>query len=381
MRCDACKGVTFQISEKLKKASKKHRNLKESEYLELFEEACENKVYDDYGLKPVGGINRISGPGIKEVQDIPGVMSGGFKWPKRLAVMCGEMVGEIGEDDMYETFANGKSLSKVYCKKYCDDKGKKKKGKKGSNVAEKAEPEIQLMGTETKHGSVNDSQRERDDSLASGVGGGGSNRPSKLREKVRFSRPSSKLNQVSLVRRERAATAIQAHYRGFRVRLQQRRSKRGGGYVGRARASVAAARKYSMLDEDLAATQIQKVFRGYTVRKRTDRARSRGGGGSDRYGRPMPPPDNDVGGTRGMRPSKKYVNMPHQYLQPQAPTGKLTKRPLSAKASRRSPDNSPHRGRVPAKSPSASPMRGRPGNNRSPSSPQRPRKANKGPMR
>jgi len=36
-----------------------------------------------YGLKQMGGINRLSGPGT-EAEEEPGMMQGGGKWPNRL---------------------------------------------------------------------------------------------------------------------------------------------------------------------------------------------------------------------------------------------------------------------------------------------------------
>lgn len=35
-----------------------------------------------YGLKDVEGVHRLTGPGL-EADDLPGVVSGGGKWPKR----------------------------------------------------------------------------------------------------------------------------------------------------------------------------------------------------------------------------------------------------------------------------------------------------------
>ena len=37
-----------------------------------------------YGVKPIGGKNKLSGPGLPAAEE-PGILMGGSKWPGRLA--------------------------------------------------------------------------------------------------------------------------------------------------------------------------------------------------------------------------------------------------------------------------------------------------------
>lgn len=74
------------MSKALKKAEDKKPSLKgkplpESEIIDVFETVCD-KSWDDYGLKSVNGVNRLSGEGL-EAKDVPGMMQGGGKWPGR----------------------------------------------------------------------------------------------------------------------------------------------------------------------------------------------------------------------------------------------------------------------------------------------------------
>eukprot|EP00795_Rhopilema_esculentum_P008099 gene8099-14015_t len=117
LKCDACTAVAYQMARILGDAERKvgGRKLKESEYLDVFEKACDWEVYQDYGIKNVNGVNRISGDGL-EAKDVPGMLGGGGKWPGRLAEKCGLLVGEIGEDEIYAEFRKKKNLKKLLCK-------------------------------------------------------------------------------------------------------------------------------------------------------------------------------------------------------------------------------------------------------------------------
>ncbi|KAF6017534.1 MZB1 [Bugula neritina] len=105
-KCDGCTAIAFQISTGMavfheKKYRKKKKMAPESEVIELIENICDKKTFENYGLKQMGGINRLSGPGT-EAEEEPGMMQGGGKWPNRLAMMCGEIAGELDEYDMYK---------------------------------------------------------------------------------------------------------------------------------------------------------------------------------------------------------------------------------------------------------------------------------------
>ncbi|CAH1795509.1 unnamed protein product [Owenia fusiformis] len=115
LKCDGCRIIAYQLYTKFDqfnsiRPSLKYK-IKESDYLDLIEQVCQYK-YDDYGVKEVNRVKRLSGPGL-ETADIPGVMQGGGKWPARLMAMCDDYVGEIGEDEIYEAYTkNPKSLVK-----------------------------------------------------------------------------------------------------------------------------------------------------------------------------------------------------------------------------------------------------------------------------
>lgn len=124
MTCDACTAIAYQMSKALRKAEDKKPSLKgkplpESDYLDVFEAVCDNS-WDDYGLKTVQGVNRLSGPGV-EAKDFPGMMQGGGKWPGRLAQKCGGLVGDIGEDELYTEFRKTRDLFNYLCKEYTKD--------------------------------------------------------------------------------------------------------------------------------------------------------------------------------------------------------------------------------------------------------------------
>nr|XP_042908390.1 marginal zone B- and B1-cell-specific protein isoform X2 [Parasteatoda tepidariorum] len=120
LRCDACLAVVYQLytalfveQSKLDK-SKKRKSLKEYEILETIENVC-NKNFEEYGVKQVDGLNRLSGPGL-ETQGVMGMTQMGGRWPHRLQEMCHYYIGEAGEFDIYEMFLEGKSkLTEFLC--------------------------------------------------------------------------------------------------------------------------------------------------------------------------------------------------------------------------------------------------------------------------
>lgn len=106
MKCDACAGSTFHIWWKLKKAHKENfqRYLKESEVLEVIDDACMPRTYaTTYGIKKVGSRHHLSGDGLKffSVQSpTVGTLQPGM-W---LVDSCRATQGEIGEDELYTMF-------------------------------------------------------------------------------------------------------------------------------------------------------------------------------------------------------------------------------------------------------------------------------------
>jgi hypothetical protein len=134
LRCDGCRAVTHVMAEQLKKMTEKpgstyktkkgKTRMKESVYLEAIETTCRGEQgkpdngLGAYGIKAVNGRNRLSGPGLT-ASDLPGVIMGGSKWPRRLRNKCGELVGEHGEDEIYDAFARSKSLFSFMCSDDC----------------------------------------------------------------------------------------------------------------------------------------------------------------------------------------------------------------------------------------------------------------------
>ncbi|XP_032217936.2 marginal zone B- and B1-cell-specific protein isoform X2 [Nematostella vectensis] len=119
IQCDACTAIAHRMNVALHKEEAKRPSLKgkpvpESVYVDAIEGVCSSKSWEDYGIKTVNGINRISGEGL-EAKDVPGMMQGGGKWPGRLMSKCEGMVGDIGEDKLYEKFReNGSGLFYIH---------------------------------------------------------------------------------------------------------------------------------------------------------------------------------------------------------------------------------------------------------------------------
>nr|XP_039270181.1 marginal zone B- and B1-cell-specific protein-like [Styela clava] len=144
LKCDACRIIAFRFADTLEKEIDKFpsirkgkKELSEDRVLDLLEGVCDDS-WEQYGIKEVEGVNRLSGPGF-ETSDIPGIMQGGGKWPFRFKQMCQILVGDVGEEIVYETFrkSKGKGLEKRLCftpiegrPGFCEKKsGKEKKFK------------------------------------------------------------------------------------------------------------------------------------------------------------------------------------------------------------------------------------------------------------
>jgi len=107
-KCDSCKAVMFHLEEGLRKKQPKSRRLKQWEYTDLLEDLCKNS-FEGYGIKLINGQNTLSGPGLKDPEQLtPGmgaIQMGGESWTKRLAEECRKIVFErVGEEDMYDKF-------------------------------------------------------------------------------------------------------------------------------------------------------------------------------------------------------------------------------------------------------------------------------------
>ncbi|KAK3755759.1 hypothetical protein QZH41_019985 [Actinostola sp. cb2023] len=120
-----------------KRPSLKGKPLPESDVIDIIEGVCESDSWEDYGIKTVNGVNRISGEGL-EAKDFPGMMQGGGKWPGRLSSKCSGLVGEIGEDVLYEKFRKHGSLHDYICTNYTKDCVRKDSEKKNKNKTKKS---------------------------------------------------------------------------------------------------------------------------------------------------------------------------------------------------------------------------------------------------
>jgi len=117
-RCDVCQGTVYQMHVKLNKVEQRRgpslrdKALKEFEYLEAIEDVCVNSL-SGYAIKGVDGKSMISGPGLP-ADSKGGIMGGGGKWPNRFRMFCQELVGEMGEDELYETYRTSSTRSKFF---------------------------------------------------------------------------------------------------------------------------------------------------------------------------------------------------------------------------------------------------------------------------
>ena len=94
--------------------------MKESEYLDVFERVCNSKTFDSYGVKNVGGTNRISGAGLPADKE-EGVKISRGKWPKRMSRKCFSFIDELGEDAIYDQFRLKADMRDFLCKEVTTD--------------------------------------------------------------------------------------------------------------------------------------------------------------------------------------------------------------------------------------------------------------------
>ncbi len=109
MMCDACIAASWHIfsalsrSHDLAPASAADFPLYESVVFDTLENACYKPGFDDYGIKAVDGHNRLSGAGLK-AKDSAGMIIGGGKWPGRLQQLCLQIIGDYGEEEVYNKY-------------------------------------------------------------------------------------------------------------------------------------------------------------------------------------------------------------------------------------------------------------------------------------
>jgi hypothetical protein len=138
-RCDSCKAVVFHLNKALKKRQIKSRRMYEWEYNELFEETC-NGAFEGYGIKLIDGKNTLSGPGLKQPDNIPAggafIQMGGKGWDNRLKDLCRSIVyDKVGEDELYEKYYTDRKIPDSMCYEemaQCGGSSKAKKSKAGN---------------------------------------------------------------------------------------------------------------------------------------------------------------------------------------------------------------------------------------------------------
>ena len=103
LQCDACLAASFQIGKALYFDLSNRPKMPLYEVYETLEAACDEGHYQNYGIKQVDGVNRISGQGLKAASKA-GMLSGGGKWPSRLVDKCSQVVGEVGEEEVFKHY-------------------------------------------------------------------------------------------------------------------------------------------------------------------------------------------------------------------------------------------------------------------------------------
>lgn len=142
--CEACKAIVWHLNDTMTRTHPISRRWKEYEVESNLEEICQPPTFEGYGIKKVGGKNRLNGPALQEEDQklsagMASIQMGGDSWKKRMAEECKKIVGEKYEDQIYQLWQDGK-LSKQLC---LDDepacKSSKKVTKKKKEKKEKKE--------------------------------------------------------------------------------------------------------------------------------------------------------------------------------------------------------------------------------------------------
>jgi hypothetical protein len=112
LQCDACIAVSFQIEKAIFLAERSHNTNKIDISLlyETLETVCNSNRFDNYGIKAIDGINRLSGEGLA-ASEVAGMLSGGGKWPGRLLDKCGQVIGEVGEENVYAAYKRAHNIA------------------------------------------------------------------------------------------------------------------------------------------------------------------------------------------------------------------------------------------------------------------------------
>jgi len=115
-KCDACRAVMFQLNIALQAKHPKGRKMHEWEYIELFEDVCQNS-FQSYGITSVDGENRLSGPGIPwESRGGTMVTSGEVSWARRLSAACqSHIFDKFGEDAAYALYQKEQKFDTSAC--------------------------------------------------------------------------------------------------------------------------------------------------------------------------------------------------------------------------------------------------------------------------
>lgn len=145
--CEACKAVMFHLNATMTAKHPGSRKWKEFEVLDVLEEICTPPTFEGYGIKKLGGKNRLSGPALSsEEEEIKAgqasIQMGGDTWKKRMAEECRKIVHEKYDDQIYSLWQE-KKLSKELCVKnepMCKSTDQSHRKKK-KQVREKADAE------------------------------------------------------------------------------------------------------------------------------------------------------------------------------------------------------------------------------------------------
>merc|ERR1719321_324794 len=145
-RCDACKAVVYHLNQGFKKRQIKSRRMHEWEYNEVFEETCDS-AFQGYGIKLIDGKNALSGPGLKQPDNLPPggafIQMSSKGWDNRLSDMCRSIVyDKIGEDELYDKFHTNKKIPDSMCYEEMAQCGLKPKKSKGSKKARANVPPV-----------------------------------------------------------------------------------------------------------------------------------------------------------------------------------------------------------------------------------------------
>jgi len=169
-RCDSCKAVVFHLTAALQKRQPKNRRLHEWEYNEVFEETCQD-AFEGYGIKLVNGENALSGPGLKQPDNLaPGgamIQMGGDSWKKRLSEICRKLIyDKVGEDELYDTFQSKGEIPESMCWKemrQCSvgPKAQKSKKKAPEKKLERKTPEKGVKSQKPTKAEEKDATQEQ----------------------------------------------------------------------------------------------------------------------------------------------------------------------------------------------------------------------------